>query len=431
MPAAPSPAHVVIVGGGFAGLYCAKELARAPVRVTLVDRRNHHLFQPLLYQVATATLSPSHIAAPIRRILRSQRNCSVLLGEAVGLDLQARKLRLKDGEIGYDYLVLATGATHSYFGHPEWASDAPGLKSVEDAVEIRRRFLLAFEHAERETNAERRRAELTFVVVGAGPTGTELAGAMAEIARKVIPSDFRSVDTTTARVILVEAADRVLPGFPPELSQRAARDLTELGVEVRVAARVTAIDSRGVNIGAERIDASNVLWAAGVRASEMGRALGVPTDPAGRVEVGPDFSVPGFSRVFVAGDLAKLRDAAGVDVPGLCPSAVQAGRYVARAIDAEVRATRDGREAPARPAFRYRDKGILATIGRHRAVAAIGKSRFSGWFAWYFWALLHVFLLIGFRNRLLVMMEWVWEYFFYDKGARLITGGPSGPRAGT
>ncbi len=415
--------HVVIIGAGFAGLYAAKALAGAPVRLTVLDRRNHHLFQPLLYQVATAMLSPANIAEPIRRVLRHQRNASVLLGEARAIEVDARRVVLADGEVGYDTLILATGATHSYFGHDEWARFAPGLKTVEDAVEIRRRFLLAFEAAERESDAAARRAELTFVVVGAGPTGVELAGSMTEIARRAIPRDFRAVDTATARVILVEAGDRVLSAFSPDLSERARRDLEKLGVEVRLNTKVTDIDASGAKVGDQRIPARNVIWAAGVRASELGASLGAPLDHAGRVNVGPDLTIPGHPEVFVLGDLANITDErTGKAVPGISPAAIQMGRYAGRIVAREAEAARRGKAAPPRPPFSYRDKGILATIGRNKAVAMLPRAEFGGYFAWALWALVHVFFLIGFRNRLLVMLEWAWAYLVFDRGARLITG---------
>jgi len=418
-----SEPHVVIVGAGFAGLYAAKQLARAKARVTVIDRRNHHLFQPLLYQVATASLSPANIAAPIRRVLRGQRNTSVLLGEVTGINPETRTLRLTDGALEYDTLVLATGATHSYFGHEEWERFAPGLKTVEDAVEIRRRFLLAFEAAEREQDADAKRAELTFVVVGAGPTGVELAGSMIEIARRAIPRDFRSVDTATARVILVEAGQRVLPAFSTELSERARRDLEALGVEVRLNTRVTDIDASGVMVGDARVPAGNVMWAAGVRASPLGASLGVPLDRAGRVIVGPDLAIPGHPEVFVLGDLACITDpATGHPVPGICPAAVQMGIYVGRLIAREAESHRRGVAPPPRDPFKYKNKGILATIGRNKAVAMLPHSSFGGFFAWLLWALVHVFFLIGYRNRVLVMLEWAWAYLIFDRGARLITG---------
>ncbi len=429
--------HVVIVGGGFGGLYAARALGAAPVRITLVDRRNHHLFQPMLYQVATAALSPANIAAPIRRVLRRQKNTSVLLAEATAIDTARRVVKLTDGELSYDWLILAAGATHSYFGRDDWAGNAPGLKTVDDALEIRRRFLIAFEHAEREMDPQRRRAELTFVVIGGGPTGVELAGAMAEIAHSAIPRDFRSVDTATARIILVEAGDRILTAFPPELSHAAKSDLERLGVEVRLNARVTEVEARGVAIGAERIDAANVIWAAGVRASPIGASLGVPMDRAGRVIVNPDLTIPGHPGVFVVGDLALAADAkTGRPAPGVCPAAIQMGQYAARVIADEVRAGArfgtDGNGASrARSPFHYFDKGILATIGRNKGVASIGRLRFSGVIAWLLWALVHVMFLIGFRNRIMVMIEWAWLYFFFDRGARLITGeieaAPGGP----
>lgn len=404
---------VVIVGGGFGGLASAKALRRARVHITLIDRRNHHLFQPMLYQVATASLSPAEIAAPIRKVLSKQKNCRVLLGDAVGVDVAAREVVLSDGRVPYDRLILACGVTHSYFGHAEWAAAAPGLKTVDDATEIRRRFLLCFEAAEREENEAARRAKLTFVVVGGGPTGVELAGAMAEIARRSIPADFRSIDTRTARIVLVEGGDRVLGAFPPELSARAKRDLEQLGVEVQLNARVTHVDDRGVNIGATRIDAGCVLWAAGVQAEPIARTLGAELDASGRVKVNADLSVPGHPEIFVVGDLATIVDKrTGKPVPGVCPAATQMGRHAARCIAS-------GRGRP----FRYVDKGILATIGRARAVADIRGVRFAGLVAWLLWAGVHIFFLISFRNRVIVMMQWAWEYLFFQRGARLITGG--------
>jgi len=428
----PDP-HVVIIGAGFAGLYAAKELAGAPVRLTVIDRRNHHLFQPLLYQVASASLSPADISAPIRRVLRHQSNTSVLLAEATTIDPGTRTVTLADGELRYDTLIVGTGATHSYFGHDGWAPFAPSLKSIEDAVEIRRRFLLAFEAAERETDAEARRAQLTFVVVGGGPTGVELAGSMSEIARRSLPRDFRAVDTTTARVILVEADGRLLGAFSPHLSERAHRDLEHLGVEVRLDTRVTEIDGSGAMVGVQRIPARNVIWAAGVKASPLGAALGAPTDPAGRVRVGPDLTIPGQPSVFVLGDLAAVNDpVTGKPVPGICPAAIQMGKYAGRIVARESIAARRGVPAPPRPPFRYRDRGILATIGRNKAVAMLPHAEFGGLFAWLLWALVHVFFLIGFRNRVLVMLQWAWAYLVFDRGARLITGDglpDFGPRA--
>lgn len=410
--------HVVIIGGGFAGLYAAKVLGRTPVRITLVDRCNHHLFQPLLYQVATASLSPANIAAPIRRILRHQGNITVLLAEVARIDVHQRTVELSDGQLTYDYLILAAGATHSYLGHDEWAKHARGLKTIDDAVEVRRRFLLAFEAAEREEDPVRRSAELQFVVVGAGPTGVELAGAMIEIARSAMPRDFRRVDTTTAKVILIEAGDRVLPGFPPDSSASARAALEKMGVMVRVNAKVTEIDGGGVNIGEERINAASVFWAAGVAASPLGTSLGTPLDRAGRVIVEPDLSIPGHPEVFVVGDLAASFDKlSGRIVPGVSPAAIQMGEYAAKIVRRRVNGTL-GAAAP----FKYFDKGTLATIGRNKAVAVLGRFKFSGFAAWLLWALVHVMFLVGFRSRLLVMVEWAWIYVFFDRGARLITG---------
>jgi NADH:ubiquinone reductase (H+-translocating) len=405
--------RVVIVGGGFAGLYAARALRRAPVDVTLVDRRNHHLFQPLLYQVATAALNPSDIAAPIRRVLRKQRNCRVLLAEAVGVDVAGKRLLLADDVLPYDYLLLATGATHAYFGHDEYARFAPGLKSIEDALDIRRRVLLAFELAERTTDPVKRQACLTFVVVGGGPTGVELAGALAEIARHALADEFRAIDPRQARVVLVEGLPRLLNTFPPALSEKAARQLTRLGVEVRTDTMVQGIDEHGVIIGADRIEAHTVIWAAGVAASSLARSLGVPLDRAGRVRVEPDLSVPGHPEIFVLGDLAILEQD-GKPVTGLAAVAVQEGPHAAMNV---VRALRGEPSAP----FRYADKGILATIGRKAAVAAFGRVELSGLVAWLAWLFVHIFLLIGFRNRFVVIFSWAWTYFTYDRGARLIT----------
>lgn len=408
--------HVVILGGGFGGLYCARALKNAPVRVTLVDRRNHHTFQPLLYQVATASLSPGDVATPIRTVLKKHRNIEVWMGEAKEVDVDARVVVLDDGALAYDYLVVATGATHAYFGHPEWEALAPGLKTLDDAVEIRRRFLLAFEAAEREADREARRRLLTFVVVGAGPTGVELAGAMAEIARRVMPGEFRAIDPTTARILLVEGTDRVLPPYPPELSASAHRQLERLGVEVRTGAMVTGIDEHGVHIGEELIPAQNVFWAAGVAASPLGRSLGAKLDRAGRVYVEPDCSIAGHPEVFVIGDLAHCEQD-GRPVPGVAPAAIQMGEYVARTIRGEL-------EGKPREPFRYRDKGSLATIGRAAAVADFGRIRLSGLAAWVLWVFIHIAQLIGFRNRIIVLTQWAWAYLMYQRGVRLITGEP-------
>ena len=405
--------RVVILGGGFGGLYCARALRKAPVSITLIDRNNHHVFQPLLYQVATASLSPGEIASPLRHVLTRQSNVEVWRGEAVDVDLDGRVVVLADGLVSYDYLIVATGARHAYFGHDEWEPLAPGLKTVDDAIEVRRRFLLAFEAAEREADAAARSRLLTFVVVGAGPTGVELAGAMAEIARKVIPRDFRFIDTRSARILLLEGGARVLPTYPPDLSAKAQRQLERLGVEVRTNALVTAIDPTGVSIGAERIEATNVFWAAGVLASPLGRTLGVPLDRAGRVIVEPDLSVPGHPEVFVVGDLAHAKQDEGI-VPGVAQGAMQGGAHAARQI------TRDLAGKP-RESFRYWDKGNLATIGRAAAVADFGRIRVSGFPAWFVWVFVHILYLIGFRNRLVVMIQWAWAYLWYQRGIRLIT----------
>jgi NADH dehydrogenase len=383
------------------------------VRVTLIDRHNHHIFQPLLYQVATAALNASEIAAPIRRVLRREKNVEVFLAEAVAVDTGSRKVVLEDGEIPYDYLVVATGATHSYFGHDEWARFAPGLKSIEDAIEMRRRVFRAFEVAEREDDPERRKEWMTFVIVGAGPTGVELAGALMEIARHTLPSDFRRIDPRTARVILVEGTDRVLPAYVEPLSRKARAQLDKLGVEVRVKTRVTGIDELGVTIGEERIAARTVLWAAGVAASPLGRTLGVPLDRAGRVHVEKDLTLPGNERVYVIGDLASVSRDAGT-VPGVAGAAVQAGRHAAENI------LRTMRGEPRMP-FQYVDKGSLATIGRAAAVADFGRIKLSGFLAWLAWLFIHIMLLVGFRNRMLVFIQWAWSYVTLERGARLIT----------
>jgi NADH dehydrogenase len=411
-----SKPHVVVVGGGFAGLMAVRALRREPVRVTLVDRRNHHLFQPLLYQVATAALNPGDIAYPIRSVLRAQPNARTLLGTVRDIDTAGSQLLLRDEVLDYDYLLLATGATHSYFGKDQWEAWAPGLKTIEDALEIRRRVLSAFEAAERigHGDPERLRATLTFVVVGAGPTGVELAGALAEIGRLTVAKDFRTFDPTSLRVVLVEAADRVLPPYVEVLSHKARAQLEQLGVEVRLNARVTNIDEHGVELGDERIAARTVLWGAGVAASPLGKALGAEVDRAGRVLVGDDLRVPGTDNVFVAGDLMHFEQD-GKMVPGVAPAAIQAGRAAARNIAALVRGDQT------RP-FVYRDKGSLATIGRAKAVGQIGRMEFSGWFAWWVWWVVHIAYLVGFRNRIAVMMGWAWQYFAFSRGARLITG---------
>lgn len=406
--------HVVIIGGGFGGLYAARRLRRAPVRITLVDRRNHHLFQPLLYQVATAALNPSDIAMPIRSILRHQKNVTVILGEAVAIDTAQNRVHLADGGLTYDYLVVATGATHSYFGHPEWERFAPGLKTIDDALEIRRRVLIAFEAAERETDSRRRQEWMTFVVIGAGPTGVELAGALSEIARNTMIRDFRQIDPRQARVVLVEAKDRVLPPYPADLSEKAKRQLERLGVEVITNGVVSAISERDVRVGTS-IAARTVLWAAGVQASPLARTLRVPLDHAGRVLVESDLTVPRHPEVFVIGDLGAARQKDGSLVPGVAPAAIQEGIHAAVNIERAVA------RQPHVP-FRYRDKGSLATIGRAAAVAQIGPVKLSGFLAWIAWLTIHIFFLIGFRNRFLVMVEWAWAYVTFQRGARLITG---------
>jgi NADH dehydrogenase len=414
MNEASSP-RVVVIGGGFAGLWATRALASAPVQVTLVDRGNHHLFQPLLYQVATAGLSAPDIAAPLRHILRRQRNATVLMEEVAAIEPQSSRLLLADGRaLAYDFLVLAAGATHAYFGHDDWAAHAPGLKTLDDALHIRRRILSAFERAEAEADPDARRAWLTFAIVGGGPTGVELAGTLAEIARHTLEREFRRIDPREARVLLLEAGRRVLASFPESLSAKARRQLGKLGVEIRTGMPVAAIDGEGVTLGAERIVARTVLWAAGVAASPLARSLGVELDRQGRVPVLPDLRAPGIDNVYVAGDLASLRQD-GKAVPGVAPAAKQMGAHVAHAIRARLR----GGDPPS---FRYRDYGNLATIGRMAAVVHLGKLELSGAIAWWFWLLAHVFFLIGFRNRLVVMLNWTWAYWTYQRAARIILG---------
>ena len=407
--------RVVIVGAGFGGLTAARALRGAPVRLTVVDRRNHHLFQPLLYQVATAALNPADISAPIRSVLRHQLNAQVVLGEVTSIDPARRLVQLDDGvELPYDFLIVGTGATHSYFGRDDWAPLAPGLKTVEDALEIRRRILLAFERAERETDPAARQALLTFVVVGAGPTGVELAGALAEIARHTLLADFRHIEPESARIILLEALPNVLPTYAPPSQAAARRQLERLGVEVRTSARVTAVDDEGVTAGGERIRSRTVLWGAGVAASPMGKWLGAERDRTGRVEVLPDLTIPGHPEIAVVGDLALMRNADGSLVPGVAPAAIQAGRHAARNV---MRMVAGERPVP----FHYRDKGLIATIGRAAAVADIRMLHVSGLFAWLLWLFVHIFFLIGFRNRVAVILQWAWSYLTFKRGARLIT----------
>jgi NADH dehydrogenase len=409
--------QVVIVGGGFAGLYLAKELKGAPVQVTLVDRRNHHLFQPMLYQVATAALNPSDIASPIRSILRRQPNVEVILGDVERVDLEARCVRLTDGtSVSYDYCAIATGARHSYFGRGEWEALAPGLKSLEDALEVRRRIFLAFERAEREPDIQRRQHLLTFVVVGGGPTGVEVAGALAEIRRFALSRDFRHIDPREATVVLLEGGPRILAAYPPELSHRAKTDLRALGVEVRENSLVTAIHSDAVEAAGWRIPTNTVVWAAGNQASPLLQTLNVPLDRQGRAIVERDCSIPGHTDVLVLGDAAAFKDEkTGALVPAVCPAAIQMGQYAARAICASV-------AGHAREPFLYWNKGELAVIGRGDAVANLPGIRFGGIVAWLAWIFIHITYLIGFRNRVLVLIEWGWSYVTYARGARLITG---------
>jgi NADH dehydrogenase len=405
---------VVIVGGGFGGLTAARALRRAPVQVTLIDRTNHHLFQPLLYQVASAGLSPADIASPIRSILARQKNTRVLLAEAARIDLGAKKIVLTDGELAYDYVILAAGMKTNYFGHDDWEPYAPGLKNLEDAIEVRRRVLLAFERAERETSEARRKQLLTFVVIGGGATGVETAGAFSELSRFVLDKDFRAIRPAETRVVLVEAGDRVLPAFPDDLSASARKQLESLGVEVRTGAKVTAITDDGVELGSERIPASTVVWGAGVSVTPLAKTLGVPLDRQGRVIVAKDVSIPGHPEAFAIGDMAHF-DQDGQPLPGLSPVAMQQARSVAKSI----RATIAGE--PRKP-FRYVDKGTMATIGRSRAVAEAKGIHMSGLIAWLAWLFVHIWFLIGFRNRVIVMFEWFWSYVTYKRGARLITG---------
>ena len=408
--------HFVIVGGGFAGLWATRALASAPVRITLIDRHNHHLFQPLLYQVATAGLSAPDIAAPLRHILRKQANVEVRLAEVAAIAPQEKHVVLADGTtIAYDALLLATGATHAYFGHDEWARHAPGLKTLDDALQLRRHLLLAFERAEAETDPGKRAAWLSFAIVGGGPTGVELAGTLAEIARHTLKNEFRRIDPSQARVRLVEAGPRVLASFPDTLSEKARRQLERLGVEVVTGTPVSDITDEGYRLGETFIPAKTVVWAAGVAASPLARTLGVSLDRAGRVPVQPDLSVAGHPDVFVAGDLAAVTSD-GRPVPGVAPAAKQMGRHVAQVL----RARLDGRASPGD--FRYQDYGNLATIGRMAAVVDFGRLKFSGLLAWWFWLTAHVFFLIGFRNRLVVLLNWCWAYWSYQRGARIILG---------
>lgn len=424
--------RVVIVGGGFGGLNAAQHLRRGPIEVTLIDRRNFHLFQPLLYQVATGALSPGEIASPLRYVLNRHKNTNVVLGEVVDLDPARREVILKDSSrIPYDSLIVGTGSTHSYFGHPEWARLAPGLKTVEDATEIRTRILLAFERAEKESDPGDRRANLTFVVVGGGPTGVELAGALGEISRDTLRKDFRHINPADSNIFLIEGEDRVLPSYPPSLSAAAERSLIELGVQTRTGTRVTGIDERGVTMkmadgSQSRIEARTVLWGAGVQASSLGKILAERTqsehanallDRAGRVQVEPDLTVPGHPQIFVIGDLAHVVEDAksGTLVPGVAPAAIQMGTYAAKAIEKRLAGK------PVAP-FHYWDKGSLATIGRNHAVAQVGRFKFSGYLAWLTWLFVHLLYIVEFENRLLIVVQWAYDYFTHNRGARLITG---------
>jgi NADH:ubiquinone reductase (H+-translocating) len=425
-PLHQSAHRVVIVGAGFGGLNASQSLASAPVSITIIDRKNHHTFQPLLYQVATAGLSPGEIAAPIRSILRRHKNVEVLMAEVTGFDLERRVVHTvaenEAQEVPYDSVIVAAGARHAYFGHDEWEALAPGLKTVEDALEIRRRVLLAFELAERRASAGEFCEPLNFVVVGGGPTGVELAGTLAEICRHALAHDFRAIDPRRARIHLIEGGPHVLPAYPEDLSRSALEQLQRLGVEVLTSTMVTKVEPGAIYMGDKKMDAAVILWAAGVAASPLGKKLGVPTDRAGRVLVNPDLSLPNHPEVFVIGDLAALKDASGKLLPGVAPVAILEGRYVAKIIRRELSSGSDSR-----PPFHYYDKGSLATIGRAAAVAQFGRIHISGFIAWLAWLFIHILFLIGFQNRLLVFIQWAWSYFTYERGARLITGSTNLP----
>jgi NADH:ubiquinone reductase (H+-translocating) len=410
---------VFIIGGGFAGLAAAKALAHSAAEITIIDRRNHHVFQPLLYQVATASLSPADISAPIRSVVSKQENCQVVLGEVTGIDIVSKLIEFPIGNVAYDYLILAAGSTDSYFGHDQWEQVAPGLKGLEDAIELRRRILLAFESAEYEGSEEARRAELTFGIVGGGPTGVELAGAIKEIAGQTLPRDYRHIDTRTTRVIVFEAGSYLLPAFAPELRERAQRDLERMGVEVRLNSMVTNVTPEGIYITGEFIPVRNVFWAAGVKASPLGKSLGAATDRTGKVIVGPDLTIPGHPEVFVVGDLAAVISAdTGKQVPGLAQAAIQMGRFAGEAIAEDLRAGSTRMRLP----FVYRDKGTMAVIGKSKAVAEIGRFKFGGFVAWLLWGGVHIAFLIGFRNRLQVLLNWFWNWLLNARAALLITG---------
>jgi NADH dehydrogenase len=409
--------RIVIVGGGFGGLQAAKALRREQARITLIDRSNYHLFQPLLYQVATAGLSPADIASPIRGILKHQKNTEVMLGEVIGVDPQNKSVLLRDRTVPYDYLILATGARHSYFGKEDWEKYAPGLKSIDDATRIRRKILLAFEAAELETDKRRQSELLTFILVGGGPTGVELAGSIAELAHSALKNDFRHIDSRSARILLLEAGPRILSAFPEDLSKKAYTSLVKLGVDVRTGARVESVDSDGVVVSGERIRSQSVIWSAGVQASPIARWLPVKTDRAGRVFVSQDLSIPGHPEIFVVGDAALVKDTDDKPLPGVAPVAMQEGRFVGAVIAARLKGKTE------MESFRYKDKGNLATIGRSSAIAEIRGLKLSGFIAWITWLFVHLFFLIGFRNRLLVMFQWTWAYITFQRGARLITLG--------
>jgi NADH:ubiquinone reductase (H+-translocating) len=432
--------RVVIIGGGFGGLAAAQALGSAEVSLTLIDRKNYHTFQPLLYQVATAGLSPGEIAAPIRSILRHRKNTEVLMSEVTGFDLQSRVVETQDGTIPYDYLIVAAGASHAYFGHDDWEPYAPGLKTIEDALEIRRRVLLAFELAERQAAHGEAATPLNFTVVGGGPTGVELAGTLAEISRHALAHEFRSIDPKMAHILLLEGGPRILPSYSEDLSRSAQQQLEHLGVEVRTSTMVTNVEAGAVYIGASRVSAAVILWAAGVAASPLGKKLGIPVDRAGRVFVQPDLTLPGHPEIFVIGDLASLKDKNGKLLPGVAPVAQQQGRYAAKIIRREIekeaahkvrkeagapsfsRSSREDGGFDSRAPFHYVDKGSLATIGRAAAIAEFGKIHISGFVAWLAWLFVHILFLIGFRNRILVFIQWAWSYLTYERGARLITG---------
>lgn len=415
MATVSSRPRVLIIGAGFGGLAASRRLARTPADITLIDRSNHHLFQPLLYQVATAALSPAQIAQPIRAIVKNQHNCTVALGEVTGIDPAGKRVSGHHGSTNFDYLVIATGATHTWFNHPEWAPHAPGLKTIDDALAIRARVLHAFEKAEITTDAEERHALLSFVLIGGGPTGVEMAGAIAELARHTLAGEFRRINPADAKVILIEAGPRLLPAFPEALSARAQHDLERLGVQVMTGQKVLDCSEDGATVGTGLIRCRSILWCAGVKASPAATWLNAEHDPAGRVVVTPDLSVPGHPDIFIIGDAARVVDANGIVVPGLCPAAEQQGHYVARVIDHRIRGL------PAPPPFRYFDKGIMATIGRGKAVADIRGLKFGGLVAWLLWGAIHLMPLVGFRNRVVVALDWLWAYLTRARGVRLIT----------